>query len=352
MKLRTISIAALLLSVAIFSASADEIVLQQPVAVVDLIESETITQQELDEKYEEYVTQQAQAGRSTASITEMDVLNIMINDILIIQGAEQAGITVSDNQLNTMVSQQREAVSQQVGTQLNDEQFDQVLRQAYGMTLAEFRQRLKENYLVDAFVRAEKKDVLDAAKVPSSAEIQNYYKKNAANFINPEYVRISHIFISTQEGRTASEAKALADKISRNIRYGVSSYDDQVMKYSDDEGSRFSGGVIGWLAIDDDQRKQVLGEQFFDAAFDLEVGEISRPVKSNAGYHILKILDKRSPRMLTLDDTLSPGTETTVRQFISQNLYEANQSAAYNSAISELLAELRDTAEINILLEQ
>jgi parvulin-like peptidyl-prolyl isomerase len=351
MKLRTMLIAALFMSAAIFSVWADEIVLQQPVAVVDLIESETITQQELDEKFEEYISQQSQAGRNTASITEMDVLNVMINDILIIQGAKQAGISISDQQLDTLVRQQKESVSSQVGSQLNDQQFEQILKQYYGMTLTEFRQKLKENYYVDAYVQAEKKDVLNSAKVPSASEIQTYFKKNAAKFINPEYVRISHIFINNDD-RSNSEAKALAEKISRNIRYGVHSYDDQVMEYSDDEGSRFSGGVIGWLAIDDESRKQVLGESFFDAAFDLEVGEISRPVQSNAGYHILKILDKRPPKMLTLDDQLSPGTETTVRQYISQNLYQANQSAAYNDAISQLLSELRESAEITILLEQ
>ncbi len=326
-------------------------VLQKPVAVVNLIRSEMIDADQLTEKVDAYKKAQAQAGKDTNSITDKGVLNIMINDILVLQGAERDGITISDRDLDTLVNRQRESVSSQLGKPIDDKQFGAILQNYYGLTLDEYRDKLRQNYIVDSYVKLKKGDIISTALAPTDAQITEYFKKNAAKFINPEYVEISHIFIN-KKGRTDSDALDLASRISRNIRYGAKSFDEQVVEYSEDEGSKFIGGKIGWLAIDDTARKNILGEEFFDAAFSLDTGEISDVVKSNAGYHIIKILDHHAPKLLTLTDTVTPGNEMTVKQYISQSLYKVNQTNAYNKAISSLIVDLRADAEITILLDQ
>lgn len=328
-----------------------QVVLQQPAAVVNLTEPKQITIEELDAKYADYKSARAAAGVDTSTITKERVLNIMINDILVLQGADRDGVTLSDSDLDTLLKRQKDSVSSQVGRQLDDAQFEQILSSYYGLTLEEYRKRIYEDYIVNAYVQKAKADVIASAKVPTEAEISAFFKKNAATFINPEYVKLAHIYIN-KVGRTDEEAKALAQRIDRNIRYGVKGFDEQVLEYSDDEQSKFIGGVIGWLAIDDEARKSVLGEAFFDAAFSLESGEVSKVVASPSGYHIIKVLEHRMPKLLTLSDTLTPGSVMTVRQYISQQMYQANKDAAYNAAVSALVTDLRGQAEITILLDE
>lgn len=328
-----------------------QVVLQQPAAVVNLTEPRQITIDELNAKYEDYTAAREAAGVDTSSITRERVLNIMINDILVLQGASRDGVTLSETDLDTLVKRQKDSVSSQVGRQLDDAQFEQILTSYYGLTIEEYRKRIFEDYIVNAYVQKAKADVIASAKVPTEAEISSFFKKNAATFINPEYVKLAHIYIN-KVGRTDAEAKALADRIDRNIRYGVKGFDEQVIEYSNDEQSKFIGGVIGWLAIDDDARKAALGEAFFDAAFSLESGEVSRVVASPSGYHIIKVLEHRMPRLLSLDDTLTPGSVMTVRQYISQQMYQANKDAAYNAAVSALVTDLRGQAEITILIDE
>ena len=351
MKLSKIHLVLLLMLIFAVHLLPAQVVLNQPAAVVNLIRSEMITVDELEGKLESYKAARIQAGSSTEGITEEYVLEIMINDLLVLQGAERDGVTLSDQDLDTLVNKQRASVSQQLGTNLNDAQFEQVLNSYFGLTLAEYRAKIYENYIVDAYISQAKSDILDSAKAPTKQEIESYYKKNAASFINPEYIKVSHIFIS-KAGRTDEQAKALTEKIGRNILYGVKSFDDQIIEYSDDENSKFIGGTLGWIAINDATKKAILGEQFFDVAFALEEGEISKVVKSNSGYHIVKLIERKAPKILQLGDTLSPSNSMTVNQYITQKLYTDNQDAAYKAAISSLVADLRDEAEITILLGQ
>lgn len=351
MNRRILMIVTILILLVVANTVSAEVLLQEPVAVVNLIKSEMITKEQLDNKYDEYVAAQARNGKDTSAITQKDVLNIMINDLLIIQGAERDGISLSDAELDQLMKKQKDSFSAQVGSSLSDEQFEQILQYYYGYDLKEYREKVLENYLVDTYVRTKKGDIVNSAKAPSDEEILTYYKKNAASFINPEYVKLSHIFISNKNNPDDA-AKALAEKIDRNIRYGVKTYDEEVLEYSEDEGSKYIGGNIGWLAIDDISKKNILGEDFFDTAFSTAEGEISRVVKSNAGYHIIKVLEHRDPKLLTLDDTVTPGSVMTVKQFISQSLYQVNKTKAYNAAIAALLKDLREDAEIIILLEE
>jgi parvulin-like peptidyl-prolyl isomerase len=345
------TIIALLLITAVPQVFA-QTVLQKPVAVVNLTNAEMITASQLDQKVREYKTAQTQAGGDASSITDEGILKIMINDILVLQGAKRDGISLSQKDLDTLVLRQKESVAAQLGAaSIDDEQFAKILNDNYGFTIDEYREKIYQNYIVDTYVRSAKGDMLSSVAQPTEKQVQDYYKKNAANFINPEYVEISHLFLSVDD-KSDSEVRSLAERLRRNIRYGVKSFESLVAEYSDDTASKTKAGRIGWLAIDDAERKKILGADFFETAFDLDDGEISQVVRSPAGYHILKVLIHRDPRLLKLDDTVTPGNSMTVREYISQSMFQASQSNAYNAAISSLIADLRDEADIEILLDK
>lgn len=339
---KRITLSLLILLIILMPAAAQ--LMLEPVAAVNLIRSEMISRNALDAKIAEL-----EAANGGQKLNEEDVLDIMINDVLVLQGAERGGIVLSDTDLATLVKNQKSSVESQLSRTLTNEEFDAILQQAYQMSLKEFTQTLYENYIVNSYIRSAKSDMITTIPAPTADQIKAFYRKNTASFINPEYSKFSHIFI-TKSLSTNADPKAKADEIHRKVRYGTSTFDELVVSASQDEKTKFLGGTVGWVAIDDAAEIQAYGESFINALFALEVNEISQVLESKTGYHIVKILDHRDPRILGLDDTLNPTSVMTVRQYINQNLYTANQEAVYQKAISELVAELRAEAQITILL--
>jgi len=342
MKTKRIILLIVILSALVFPAFSQ--MMLQPVAAVNLLRSEMISKEALDAKVTEL-----QAANNGQEINESDVLDIMINDILVLQGAEQAGIVLLEKDLNTLVANQKSSVESQVGRGLTDEEFSSVIMQAYGMTFEDLRMKIKQNYIVNTYIRQEKNEMVSNIPGPLEDEIKTFHKKNAASFINPEYIHLSHIFISKSDP-AITNAKEKADDVYRLFEYGTKTYDALVLEFSQDESSKFLGGDIGWLAIDDTVSRQIFSDTFLDAVFLLNTGDVSKVLESRTGYHIVKVLDHAYPKLLSLDDSLSPENTMTIRQYISQTLYVEKQQEVFSAAVSELVKDLRAKAEITILL--
>ncbi len=122
----------------------------------------------------------------------------------------------------------------------------------------------------------------------------------------------------------------MAESIVNDINAGKITFEKAVQQYSQDTASKNIGGDIGWLTMDDTSTKQLLGDAFFNTAFDTEVGKISSVVESNSGYHILKVHAHNDFKVLDLDDPINPNTTVTVRQYITEGLIYQNQQTDMN----------------------
>ncbi len=101
-------------------------------------------------------------------------------------------------------------------------------------------------------------------------------------------IKASHILISyfNPEGQMDSAAALLTvDSLVAELKAGVD-FDELVLKYSDDTGTKNKGGDLGFF------ERRMMVKEFDEVAFKMEVGEISDPVQSNFGYHIIKLTDK------------------------------------------------------------
>src|SRR5690554_630816 len=112
-KLRLVLILLILLPLTTVSAA----IISKNVASVNLIRNTMIKEADLNAQYELYRQEAIEAG-STEIITKRDVLEIMVNDELVFQGAERDGYRVSDAQLDSLINQQRAYVEQQVGQRI------------------------------------------------------------------------------------------------------------------------------------------------------------------------------------------------------------------------------------------
>ena len=159
-------------------------------------------------------------------------------------------------------------------------------------------------------------DALRAKVVVPPSEIERTYNNNLEQYSTPEQVRASHILLKT-EGKDDAAVKAKAEDILKQARAGAD-FAELAKKYSEDEASQKNGGDLDYFG-----RGRMVAE-FDQAAFALEPGKISDLVKTQYGYHIIKVVDKKAATTRPLAD---------VRQQIQDQLaYERAQAQASDLA--------------------
>ena len=120
----------------------------------------------------------------------------------------------------------------------------------------------------------------------SEAAIQQYYQQNAAKYREPEQRRASHILIAVgaaDDAQNRAAAKAKAETIYQQLKTNPARFAEIAKRDSTDAGSAAQGGDLGWFA------RNAMVKPFSDAAFALKEGQISAPVLSEFGYHIIQL---------------------------------------------------------------
>ncbi|MGR3176026.1 MAG: peptidylprolyl isomerase [Candidatus Scalindua sp.] len=128
-------------------------------------------------------------------------------------------------------------------------------------------------------------------------EKRSYFEANKSAF-NGEKVKTSHILIDTTKLKTDAElekARQKIEEVKKEIDNGAD-FAEMARKYSTCPSAE-NGGDIGFF-----QRKGSIVEEFAEVAFSMEVGEISEPVKTQFGYHIIKVTDKEEGRDVSYED--------------------------------------------------
>jgi peptidyl-prolyl cis-trans isomerase C len=111
---------------------------------------------------------------------------------------------------------------------------------------------------------------------------REYYELNKQYMMSKEKINVSHILVSTED-RTDEEAKTLADSIVKEVEQNPASFDELVMTYSEDPSSASNKGKFFNVEKGD------MVKEFEESAFALQDGEISEPVKTTYGYHIIRL---------------------------------------------------------------
>ena len=135
---------------------------------------------------------------------------------------------------------------------------------------------------------------LKAAFTPGDADVQAYYDNNLDRYTEEVDLRVSHILLRTQD-RELADVQAQAASIAAEARDGAD-FAELARRHSEDEGTREAGGDLGRIT-----RGQMVPE-FEGAAFALEQGEVSDPVTSMFGVHVIKATEKTGGATQTLDD--------------------------------------------------
>ena len=144
--------------------------------------------------------------------------------------------------------------------------------------------------------------VVDVNQIRQSLEIpddqlQAQYKRNIQDYAVPERVHVEHILLNTVNKPDAEveEIRKKAQDILQQAKKGAN-FEDLAKKYSEDPGTKDKGGDLGWIV-----HGQTVAE-FEKAAFSLPKGAISDVIKTQYGFHILKIIDKESAHTKSFDE--------------------------------------------------
>ncbi len=148
---------------------------------------------------------------------------------------------------------------------------------------------------------------------PAQQEIQSYYNQHQSEYQVPEQARSRHILIKVDpsaDAKTQAAAKAKAEDIAKQLRNG-GNWNELAKKYSDDPGSKGSGGELGFA-----QRGRMVPE-FDNAIFTQKIGDIGI-VKSQFGYHVVQVEERQAAHSQSLGEVQDTIKATLSRQMVSQ----------------------------------
>ncbi len=350
-KFKPLLISVLLLALA-FTLSAQISFLDKTVATVNLSRPERISQVQLNRQVEEVEALRAQMGQAGAA-DRSQILDLLISDILLKQALEIDEVNVGEAEINEAVSQQKQQIEAQNNIRLTDAQYKNIVEQQMGISWEEYLSQIEVQIAQQKYLLEKKADVLEEAKIPPTyQEINMFFRKNSNEFTNPDIIRFSQIFVSTENLTSSERLTALnrAEEIHRKYQNGTG-FEQLVMEYSDDEERRYRGGDSGFMAINDTRPVSFFGQEFVDSVFSLEEGEVSSVLTSKIGYHIVKITKYYPAKLLALDDTISPESNETVQEYIAKLLIGQKNQLVLQRALEELINELKEEADIVIFEE-
>ena len=348
------------------------------------------------------IEQRNQVPKPLESLYARQILNQLVFEKEIEYEAKRLGIAVSDQERadrikqyvpgafvnGSFVGMDRYSAEVQARFQLTVQVFEELIRQ--GLLEEKFRRRVTDgisvgpNELQDEFRYKNEKIKLDyavikpeelAAKInPTDAEIKAEYEKNKSRYQIPEKrvvryglldttkiqrniqvsddqlkvqyqnniqqyqvpnrVHPEHILFMTV-GKTDAEVdeiKKNAEDVLKQAKKGAK-FEDLAKKYSEDPGSKDKGGDLGWIT-----QGQTVPE-FEKTAFGLDKGHISDLVKTQYGFHIIKVLDKETARTKTFDEVKDSLRAPMVLQL-------ADQQAA--AAADQLAKAIRQSNKVSL----
>lgn len=286
-----------------------------------------IKRSQVDEAYLDYSASEAAKGSAIPETARGMVRSNLLNQLII------------DRILLKMATPDEKAATQKmVDDAINSERtnspatFDARVR-ATGMTLEQVRNRAVEQQLCRRVLIRETTNGITV----SDAEVKKFYDDNPSAFEVPERVHVAHILVSTLDPITQAplppDQKKEKEKLANELKQRAEKGEDfakLVKQYSDDPGSKEKGGEYTFA------KNHQMVPEFESAAFSLKVNQISDPVETRYGYHIIKLIEKLPPKKEEFADA-------------SAKIHEYLVGQQANKGLDVYLENLKTKSDVKIL---
>ena len=259
--------------------------------VVAVVDSGVIMESQLNSRVEEILQRlkNDNAELPPLNLIEEQVLDRLIIEEIQLQIADRAGIKISDSELNQTLAR----VAAQ--NNLSLEEF-RIKLEGEGTSYRSFRDTIRKELIIQRVQRGKVGAKIDI----SEQEIENFINSEEGKTQLAEQYNVQHILLSVSRGSTEKEIEEIkinANSLISRLNDGES-FEKLAASFSAGQNA-LEGGYLGW------RTEAELPSLFAEVVTELKVGEIASPLRSGAGFHILKLIDKRGNTVKFLDQTLA-----------------------------------------------
>ena len=303
-------------------AAAKGITLTDPVAVVEGIE---IKKADLEAAFSRVLGAQGIPADQLPEEQRMQGYRMILDDMIIekLVTKRAADTKVTDEE----VAAKMEGFKAKFGSETAlKEQIEKS-----GMTLDKVKENVREGLRQERWIDSQ----IQGKDAVTDADAEAFYKKNPEQFKQPEQVRASHILVKVAEDakpEVVAEKEKAAKAIAERVKKGEP-FDKLAKELSEDPSAKENSGDLNYFG-----REQMVPE-FSEAAFKMKKDEISEPVRSQFGFHIIKVTDHKDGETVTLE-TAKPK----LLGFLKQQKRQGE--------IEKVVMALREKAEVKINLPE
>jgi parvulin-like peptidyl-prolyl isomerase len=289
--------------------------------IVVVVNRTAITLYQVQNAEKQLTVQQAFSSDDTPETKRSKTIDYLIENELIQQTAEESGVLVTDEELNAALNdiKKRNNIS-------SDERLKDIIFQQEGKTWEEFLDDIRKQIKVAKLINREVRSQVEITE----EEVEQFYQDNMERFKeSPQSVHLRHILLQVAEQASDSEVDAVREKANQliqELRNGAG-FAALARQYSDHASSE-NGGELGTF------KKGELAAPF-DIAFTMETGEVSEPVRSDQGFHIIFVEEKTGGAQASFENA---------KPTIRQRLFEQKTNELYKKWV----AELKDQAYIEV----
>lgn len=286
-----------------------------------------------DAQYAEFVSSQFQMSREKF---ESEIKKEIVENRL--RALVTGGVTVSDSEVRSSYIDQGTKIkfdyavidSDSLRNQINPS--DAELQAFFKQNAAKYAQAIPEARKIQ-YIAFTATNLPQAPAPVTDAEVQQYYQEHLKDYQIDEQVKVRHILIAvnTQDPKDDAAAKAKAQGILDQLHHGAD-FAKLAKQYSDDPGSKTQGGELGWI------KRGATVPEFDQTAFGQSPGQTSGLVRTKFGYHIIQTEDKQVAHTRPLDEVKPEITTTLTRQNESQQEQAFAQQLATEAAMTSLSA--------------
>lgn len=270
------------------SVAQDTIIVDQIVARVG---DEIILQSDIEASYFQWLAQ----GNSSSPQAKCNILEDQLIQKLLINQAHIDSIDVTDNEIETQVDSRLNMFIQQVGGETELETY-------LNKSIFEIKEDLKK-VLKNQLIASKMQESITADVSVTPSEVAEYYNSLPIDSLPLVDVTYEIRQIAVYPKLTKAEAQITIDKL-ENIRDKIVSgdrrFESMATMYSEDPGSAGDGGELGFFS------RAELDPTFATTAFKLKKGEVSEVIKSQFGYHIIQMIERRGERVNVRHILLKP----------------------------------------------
>lgn len=246
------------------------------------------------EAFNEEIQKVAKTGKFPPSLLnkfKTRLIDRLVDQHLVDRAIEREEIEVSEKEVDGKLEKVRARFERAAKKKGKEQSLEQVASQ-YGISDSELRDSVRRSIAIEKLL------VGEGMERPTDNEVEQYYEENKKKFTRPKQVRTRHILAKVKPDAAEAkwnDAKDRIKKIREKATADGTEFSDLAKETSDGPSAK-NGGDIGYIS------RNQFDSSFTKVAFKLEKGEISEPVRTKYGWHIIKTLDKRKSKTLPFEE--------------------------------------------------